>query len=133
MRFSTLALIATPALALPNYLRLSSGPSDLASDLATHAISSAQAWLQDAVSSTKSSVQNGWKGVQDGLDQDLKVEAVDEDGIECKFINPTGAYARRLTCHSRPCSLSPCLPSSPFACGRAQTLRPLCQAALRLS
>lgn len=85
MRFSTLALIATPALALPNYLRLSNGPSDLASDLATHAISSAQAWLQDAVSSTESSVQNGWKGVQDGLDQDLKVEAVDEDGIECKL------------------------------------------------
>lgn len=87
MRLSTLALMATPALALPNYLRLSNGPSELASDLATHAISSAQAWLQGAVSSTRSSVQNGWKEVQDGLDQGLKVETVDEAGIECKFVS----------------------------------------------
>ncbi|XAO25236.1 hypothetical protein I312_104051 [Cryptococcus bacillisporus CA1280] len=82
MRLSTLALVATPALALPNYLRLSNGPSELASNLATHAISSTQAWLQDAVSNTRNSVQKGWKGIQDGLDQELKVENIDKDGIE---------------------------------------------------
>ncbi|KIR28366.1 cathepsin A (carboxypeptidase C) [Cryptococcus deuterogattii 99/473] len=82
MRLSTLALMATPALALPNYLRLSNGPSELASNLATHAISSTQAWLQDAVSNTRNSVQKGWKAVQDGLDQELKVENIDKDGIE---------------------------------------------------
>lgn len=133
MRLSTLALMTTPALALPNYLRLSNGPSELASNLATHAISSTQAWLQDAVSNTRSNVQKGWKGIQDGLDQELKVENIDKDGIECKFINSMVARLCKLSCHTRPCPLSPCFPSSPLACRQARALRLLCQATLRLS
>ncbi|ODN74761.1 hypothetical protein L202_07082 [Cryptococcus amylolentus CBS 6039] len=74
MRLTTLALLATPALALPSLLR--------PSEVATNAISLAQAWLQGAVSATKTSVQHGWQGIENGIDGELNVNTVDMNGIQ---------------------------------------------------
>nr|ODN88617.1 cathepsin A (carboxypeptidase C) [Cryptococcus depauperatus CBS 7841] len=80
MRFSTLALAAAPAFALPNYLRLASNPSELANQ----AFNSAQGWLSGAMSNIKTSAEDIWKEAGDDLNGALKSEMINRDGIECK-------------------------------------------------
>ncbi|KAK6904545.1 hypothetical protein I203_105360 [Kwoniella mangroviensis CBS 8507] len=74
MRLSTLALLATPALAAPGLLNFQS-PSEIASQ----AIDTAQSWLQDSVSTAKEK----WDFLEnDSVEESLKVENIEKDGIE---------------------------------------------------
>ncbi|WWC91365.1 uncharacterized protein L201_006308 [Kwoniella dendrophila CBS 6074] len=75
MRLTTLALLATPAFAVPNLLNFQS-----TSDLASQAIDTAQSWLHDTVFSAK----DKWDVFESdrSIDELLKVENVQKDGID---------------------------------------------------
>ncbi|OCF31325.1 cathepsin A (carboxypeptidase C) [Kwoniella heveanensis BCC8398] len=75
MRFSALALLATPVLAAPGYLKFAQSPSEIATD----AFNSAQSWVNGAVSSAK----DKWDELESGkVDSELKVETVEMNGID---------------------------------------------------
>ncbi|WVR09210.1 hypothetical protein IAU60_006272 [Kwoniella sp. DSM 27419] len=75
MRFTALALLASPALAAPGYLRFTQSPSEIA----TQAFSSAQSWLHGAVTTA----QEKWDALEQGtVDSELKVSNVEMNGID---------------------------------------------------
>ncbi|WWD21011.1 hypothetical protein CI109_105492 [Kwoniella shandongensis] len=80
MRLSTLAVLASPtlALALPNYLKLTNSPSDLAAQ----AISAAKSWVGGAVDQTKTQWHDLENVVEDFGKERLKVANVEMHGIE---------------------------------------------------
>jgi hypothetical protein len=71
-----LPLIAIPAVAAPNYLRLPTS----ATDLATSAFDTAQSWIHDAISEAKVK----WDHIESGVESKVHSQMVIENGIECK-------------------------------------------------
>jgi hypothetical protein len=70
-----LPLIAAPAVAAPNYLRLPTS----ATDLATQAFDSAQSWIHGAISEAKVK----WDAIESGVESKVHSQMVVENGIEC--------------------------------------------------
>lgn len=75
---SLLPLIAVPASAAPNYLRLPGS----ATDLATQAFDSAQSWIHGAISEAKTK----WDAIEAGQESKISSQMVVENGIECERV-----------------------------------------------
>lgn len=73
---SLLPLIAVPASAAPNYLRIPGS----ATDLAAQAFDSAQSWIHGAISEAKTK----WDAIEAGKESKISSEMVVENGIECQ-------------------------------------------------
>jgi len=71
-----LPLIAIPAVAAPNYLRLPTS----ATELATSAFDTAQSWIHGAISEAKVK----WDQIESGVESKVHSEMVIENGIECE-------------------------------------------------
>ena len=70
------ALLAPSALAVPSF-RLPASPGELAAQ----AFDSAQTWIHDTVSHAK----HEWDNLENGVEQGMKAEMVQMEGIECKW------------------------------------------------
>lgn len=74
---SLLPLIAVPAAAAPNYLRIPGTSS--ATDLAAQAFDSAQSWIHGAINEAKVR----WDAIETGQEHKVKSQMIVENGIEC--------------------------------------------------
>jgi hypothetical protein len=69
-------LLVAPAVAAPNYLRLPTS----ASELATTAFDSAQSWIHGAIQEAKTK----WDAIESGVESKVHSQMVVENGIECE-------------------------------------------------
>lgn len=74
-----LPLITAPAAAAPNYLRLPTS----ATELATQAFDTAQSWIHGAISEAKVK----WDAIESGAESKVHSQMVVENGIECRSIH----------------------------------------------